>query len=146
MDGGFHDFGRFGIIMPGFHHLLVYGDHLRLLGELGFEEMHGGRHIPVEDIINHPQREHVAGLLNRLMVQAVTFQSLVRQGSDRSGNHIVRRQASINQRIRLVIGFHQGFVGESVRVHDNRGSFLGPLQIRFQRSRVHGHQYIALVT
>ena len=44
-----------------------------------------------------------------------------------------------------VAGFLQGLISESVDIHNDGGTFLGPLEVRLEGGRVHGDEDVALV-
>ena len=134
------------IVVASLNHLDIGLSDGGLLGKFLLEEIEHQVQVAVEEPADESQGEHIAAFQHGLVVHSRVGQGVFHHLRERALDDAVGINTHLAEIVFRLEGSLLQVVGtERIRVDNDRGLWLGILQLRLQRSSVHGHQHVGLI-
>ena len=134
------------VVVASLNHLDVSLSDGGLLGKFILEEVEHQVQVAVEEPAYQSQCKHIAAFQDGLVIHSRVCQGVFHHLCDGALDNAVGIYAHLTEIVFRLEGSLLQVVGtERIGIDDDGGLWLGILQLRLQRSSVHGHQDVGLV-
>ena len=135
------------VVVTSLNHLDISLCNCGLLGKFLLQEVEGNIQITVEEPADKSEGKHITAFQDSLIVHPGIGKCILYHLCERTLDHAVRINAHFTEVVFRLEGSLLQVVGtERVRIYDNRSLWLCIFQLSLQRSRIHGHKHIGLIT
>ena len=135
------------VVVSGLYDLYVGFSYAWLLGKFLSQEVEGNLQVTVEEPAYQSEGKHIAALEHAFHIHTAVLQAVFHHGGEWAGNDSVGVYAHLAQ---VILSLERCFLKvlgtEAVGIDDDGRSWLGISVLCLERSSIHGHQHIALVT